>query len=69
MDAATTCAVNDAAREQRARRVQAVCDDAMRRNGGPTPEFQFWRAYGLLADGSTAEVGCDFDAGVCVCVC
>src|SRR6476620_3673624 len=54
MDAQVTALINYYAREGQVHHVQTTCNDLLKR--GSSPLLLFWRAYGLLAEGSSAEV-------------
>lgn len=43
------------AREGYFRHVQTVCNEVLKKRAGD-PVLTFWRAYGLLQEGATAEV-------------
>lgn len=55
MEARVTAFINYYAREGQVHHVQSVCNEILKR--GPNPVLLFWRAYGLLAEGASAEVG------------
>lgn len=57
MDPTLAATLHAYARDGLPQHVQAVCSSAMQRRGGASAGLQFWRAYGLLAAGATAEVG------------
>ncbi len=46
------------AREGYARQLQQVCTEVLKKRSND-PQLVFWRAYGMLLEGSTAEVGRD----------
>ena len=54
MDARAAAFVHYYAREGYLQHVQSVCNELIKH--ASTPVVQFWRAYGLLASGATAEV-------------
>jgi len=54
MDSRIAAFIHYYAREGYPHHVQSVCNEVLKHGG--SPGVQFWRAYGLLASGATAEV-------------
>lgn len=66
MDARAAAFVHYYAREGYVHHVQNVCNELIKHASSPV--LQFWRAYGLLASGATAEVRGTLLLFACVCV-
>jgi tetratricopeptide repeat protein 21B len=56
MDSRVAAFVHYYAREGYFQHVQSVCNELIKHGTSNNPVLQFWRAYGLLASGATAEV-------------